>query len=152
MITGQPESGKSTLARALQYKLKLRGCQTILLDGDMWRDMTLNKDYTEHGRRLNLSSAYQTALLLEIDYVVIMAFVAPYRDMRERIKAITSVAEVYTVRPVEVKHKDRQVADYEPPERNYVMVVMTRPIDAVVHEVLEYVVRLGLDDTKAALE
>ena len=51
-LTGQPASGKTTLAKLLLNKLKNQYGENIFLniDGDDLRDLFQNKDYSRKGR------------------------------------------------------------------------------------------------------
>jgi adenylate kinase family enzyme len=79
LIYGQPASGKTTLANEL---IDLYG-RSINIDGDAWRDVTKNKDYSDAGRKLNLKGAFDAALYLETQgFTVILSFVTPFKEMR----------------------------------------------------------------------
>ena len=60
-LTGQPGSGKTTLANLLKkhfntsesYKNKT----VVIVDGDDLRDITVNKDYSRKGRENNIKTA-----------------------------------------------------------------------------------------------
>jgi bifunctional enzyme CysN/CysC len=85
-LTGLSGSGKSTLAMALERHLFDRGRQVYVLDGDNVRQ-GLNKDLgfgaddrTENIRRI----AEVAALFADAGFVVITAFISPYREDRAR--------------------------------------------------------------------
>lgn len=96
-FTGQPETGKSTLSKELVPKLKTQypGYSIIILDGDVIREVTNNKDYTESGRRTNIMNAYGiagailTAAKIDKSFkpIVIIALISPYLDLREKLKS-----------------------------------------------------------------
>jgi adenylylsulfate kinase-like enzyme len=90
LFFGQPGSGKTTLAGELE-KVVSTTCpphQKIKwIDGDQWREITKNKDYSREGRMLNLQGAFDLAINMESqDYFVILSFVAPYQDLRNHLK------------------------------------------------------------------
>ena len=89
-ITGNTGSGKTTLAR------KMKNNNNILLDGDdmrgVWTDLKLTKaDRCEN----NLRIARLAALLDRQGFEVIVAVIAPYRELRKQIKKITKCKFIY---------------------------------------------------------
>ena len=89
-ITGQSKSGKSTLAKKIRTN-------EIILDGDKMRasinqDLGLSKkDRYENNLRI-------ARLAKELDtqgFDVIVATIAPYRELREQIKRITGCRFIY---------------------------------------------------------
>jgi adenylylsulfate kinase len=89
LFFGQPGSGKTTLASELERVINTRypHQKTKWIDGDQWREMTKNKDYSREGRILNLRGAFDLAIKLESeDHLVILSFVAPYQELRNYLK------------------------------------------------------------------
>jgi adenylylsulfate kinase-like enzyme len=79
LLFGQPASGKTTLAELLNLMSK-----SISIDGDKWRDITENKDYSKEGRIRNLKGAFDMALYLEREGLFpILSFVTPYEELRK---------------------------------------------------------------------
>ena len=73
LLFGQPASGKTTLADKFEYNNQIR------IDGDRWRDITQNKDYSKEGRLKNLKGAFDMALYLEKEgFLPILSVVTPY--------------------------------------------------------------------------
>ena len=60
LFTGQPGSGKTTLAKKLQFWLqteKRNWRKSVLhIDGDKLRELFPNKDYSKEGREKNIRS------------------------------------------------------------------------------------------------
>ena len=56
-LIGQPHSGKSTLAVHLKNALDINNPlrKAFIVDGDFLRKLLNNKDYSEKGRRDNIS-------------------------------------------------------------------------------------------------
>jgi len=86
LFFGQPASGKTTLAdRICAMPSMFYEIDTFIrIDGDKWRDVTNNKDYSKQGRLNNLKGAFDMALYLEKEgYTPILSFVTPYEELRE---------------------------------------------------------------------
>ena len=64
-LTGQPGSGKTTLANELLLYFKKEGTpkRIINLDGDDLRNINKNKDYSKEGRIKNISTQLKIWLL-----------------------------------------------------------------------------------------
>ncbi|MBW3628430.1 MAG: sulfate adenylyltransferase subunit CysN [Gemmatimonadetes bacterium] len=89
-FTGLSGSGKSTIAARLERRLFERGCQTMLLDGDMLRH-GLNGDlgFSPADRRENIRRVGEVSrLFFEAGNIVLCTFVSPYRDDRDRVRAL----------------------------------------------------------------
>ncbi len=84
-FTGLPGSGKSTLAIEVEQKLFEKGWQVYVLDGDNVRqglsaDLGFSpEDRTENIRRIG----EMAALFADAGFLVITAFISPYRADRE---------------------------------------------------------------------
>jgi adenylylsulfate kinase-like enzyme len=92
-ITGQPATGKSTLANELKNKLAPKSC--LIIDGDQFRNETNNQDYSKAGRRLNVERIMMRALEENNNYnYVIVAAVSPFIDQRNWIKEKTGAKEI----------------------------------------------------------
>jgi adenylylsulfate kinase-like enzyme len=120
-LTGQPGSGKSKLAKLLYDKYsKSNPC--IIIDGDDLRQKTGNFDYSKEGRDKNINNAQLLArFLYHSGYVVIVALVSPYKDLREQFKKEfgDNIYEVY-VHCNDLRGKEEyHVANYEQPTMNY---------------------------------
>jgi bifunctional enzyme CysN/CysC len=89
-FTGLSGSGKSTIARELERRLFGRGYRTMLLDGDQLRHgLCGDLGFGERDRRENLRRAGEVArLFFEQGSIVLCTFVSPYREERDRIRAL----------------------------------------------------------------
>lgn len=89
-LTGLSGAGKSTLAAAVQQRLVEAGHLGVVLDGDVVRrglcsDLGFSPvDRAENVRRV----AHVARLFADSGLVVLVALISPYRDDRERARAI----------------------------------------------------------------
>jgi adenylylsulfate kinase-like enzyme len=91
LLFGQPASGKTTLADIVANEwenwTEVSGAP-LRIDGDKWREITKNKDYSKEGRVRNLRGAFDMALYLEKEgFTVILSFVTPYQELRDYLKS-----------------------------------------------------------------
>ncbi len=98
-LTGLSGSGKSTLAMALQRRLFEAGRQVYVLDGDNVRQ-GLNRDlgFSPEDRTENIRRIAEVArLFADAGFIVLTAFISPYREDRDNARAIVgeSFREVY---------------------------------------------------------
>jgi adenylylsulfate kinase len=120
-FTGQPGSGKTTIANELVKLKSFKNC--IIIDGDDLRDIFKNKDYSESGRRKNIERAQDIAKFLNYNNKnVIVSLVSPYRDQREIFKQELGdqIKEIY-IHTNNIRGKESfHVNEYEPPLQNYI--------------------------------
>lgn len=89
-FTGLSGSGKSTLAHQVEEKLFDKGWYTYILDGDNVRH-GLNGDlgFSESDRRENIRRVGEVAkLFVDAGVVVLAAFISPYHEDRDRVRAL----------------------------------------------------------------
>tara|TARA_B100001173_G_C15912509_1_gene514767 strand:- start:521 stop:988 length:468 start_codon:yes stop_codon:yes gene_type:complete len=117
-LTGQPASGKTTLANMLVDYFQKNGKENdcFNIDGDDLRDLFQNKDYSRKGRfaniRLGMSIA---AYLINKNKTPIISLVSPYIELREEFKEKYQVLEVY-LHTTEIRGREDYFAkDYEIP-------------------------------------
>lgn len=117
-LTGQPGSGKTTLANFLMEEIpKLDSkIKLINLDGDDLRHINKNKDYSKEGRIKNISTAISIMrFLANKNYLCIVSIVAPYRFLRDELKNDFPFLEVY-LHTNEIRGREDFFAkDYEIP-------------------------------------
>jgi len=143
LLTGQPNSGKTTIGTQLRDIACRAQYDTILIDGDKLREWTGNADYTEAGRRKNIESAFAIAMALDgYETVIIIALVAPYRELREHLKAYGAVLEVYLHTTRKHAVKDTRRSNYEPPESNFIDVDTDQPLAECVETIANEVSRM----------
>ena len=142
-FTGQPGSGKTTLAeRFIKDKLigfmKIQPVRIVHIDGDDLREVVDNKDYSEKGRRENITLAMNlTRFLDNKGFIVVVSLVSPYRDLREELKMERNIAEFY-LHTTEIRGKEDYFAEgYEPPIHNFTDIDTNTPIEECIDEILD---------------
>jgi len=140
-FTGQPGSGKTTLAKLLFSYLKDHDedLKILNIDGDGIRDVFKNYDYSKAGRLKNISNAQTVARFLDSkNYIVIVSLVSPYKWQREELKATNKVLEVY-LSTTEIRgREDYHVTDYEPPTEHFLALdTGSLTPDACVYKIVE---------------
>ena len=117
-LTGQPGSGKTTLAQGLISKISNGNSsfKIINLDGDDLRDINKNKDYSKEGRIKNISTAISIMrFLANKNYICVVSIVAPYKFLRDELKSEFPFLEIY-LHTSEVRGREDFFAkDYEKP-------------------------------------
>lgn len=87
LITGRASSGKSTHAKRLAQEYKAKGLGVSVLDGDVYRAINQNDDFTDLGRYRNLKGLAETAQMIEASgRVCIVACIAPRREWRDMMR------------------------------------------------------------------
>jgi bifunctional enzyme CysN/CysC len=107
-MTGLSGSGKSTIAAAAEHTLVGSGRNAYMLDGDNLRH-GLNADlgFSEEDRAENVRRVGEVAkLLAEAGVVSIVSLVSPFKDAREKVRAVHEEAgipfyEVFVDTPLE---------------------------------------------------
>jgi len=118
-LTGQPGSGKSTIANEL---VSDSVGAFINIDGDDLREIFQNKDYSEVGRRKNIELAQHMAEFLHRKgFHPVVSLVSPYKDQRDKFKEKMGkdILEVY-VHTTQIRGRENYfVKEYEEPSENY---------------------------------
>ena len=117
-LTGQPGSGKTTLAKAFIEKILKENpnSKIINLDGDDLRKINKNQDYSKKGRIKNISTAISIMRFLSNkDYICVVSIVAPYKFLRDELKDEFPFLEVYLHTEDIRGREDFFAKDYEKP-------------------------------------
>ena len=116
-LTGQPGSGKTTLAN----KLITYFDNSINIDGDGLRKIFNNYDYTKQGRIKNITTVVDIAKFLHSkDMTVIISVVCPYKKYRDELKKCYNMIEIY-VHTKEIRGREKNFSnEYEKPIENFI--------------------------------
>lgn len=117
-LTGQPGSGKTTLANKFIANLRKNNASAkiINLDGDDLRNINKNKDYSKEGRIKNISTAISIIrFLANKKYICVVSIVAPYRFLRDTLKTEFPFLEVYLYTSEKRGRENFFAEDYEEP-------------------------------------
>ena len=98
-FTGLSGSGKSTIARILEKRLRQLGRKVEVLDGDVVRtNLSKGLGFSKEDRDTNIKRiGFVCQLLTRNDVVAIAAAISPYREVRDYNRSlIGNFVEVYT--------------------------------------------------------
>ncbi|GAA1911768.1 adenylyl-sulfate kinase [Streptomyces sodiiphilus] len=108
-LTGLPSAGKTTIARALEKRLREQGRRTEVLDGDEIREfLSAGLGFSRQDRDTNVRRiGFVAELLASHGVIVLVPVIAPYAASREAVrerhaKNGTGYLEVHVATPVEV--------------------------------------------------
>jgi adenylylsulfate kinase len=92
-LTGLPGSGKTTIAKALQPRLKESGFKVELLDGDIVRkELSPELGFTKQDREIHARRVvYLSKLLSRNGIISIVSLISPYRDFRRYARSETNM-------------------------------------------------------------
>jgi adenylylsulfate kinase-like enzyme len=124
---GQPGSGKTTLANALN--LRINGIQ---VDGDDVRNVFNNKDYSKEGRIKNLTLINNIVRFLDHkNFDVIVSVVSPYQEIRDQMLDLD--IKYFYVYTSEVRGKEQFfVKDLEIGKNDVMLDTTNKNIDEVL--------------------
>jgi adenylyl-sulfate kinase len=103
-FTGLSGSGKSTLAEALAPRLRAQGKKVEILDGDAVRThLSKGLGFSREDRDTNIARiAFVAHLLARNGVIVITAAISPFRETRDKARAmIGDFFEVHVAPPLE---------------------------------------------------
>jgi adenylylsulfate kinase len=106
-FTGLSGAGKSTLAHAVEEHLHRMECQTFVLDGDNVRHgLCGDLGFSAADRVENIRRIGEVAkLFMEAGVIVLTAFISPFREDRNKVRAMVQPGEfieIYCQCPIEV--------------------------------------------------
>jgi adenylylsulfate kinase len=103
--TGLSGSGKTTIAKALEKKLRERGVSVEILDGDIVRtNLSKGLGFSKEDRDINIRRiGFVANLLARNGVIAITAAISPYREVRDEVRETSErFVEVYVNAPLEV--------------------------------------------------
>lgn len=166
-LTGLSGSGKSTIAVDLEHALVENGYYAYVLDGDNIRHgLNRNLSFSPEDRSENIRRIGEVAkLFCDANLITIASFISPYRQDRERVRAIQGEGEFIEVfvkcplavceerdtkglykraRAGEVEEFTGISAPYEEPEIPEIVVDTSRiSLDECVRDILAYLEEKG---------
>jgi adenylyl-sulfate kinase len=104
-MTGLSGAGKTTIALAMEEKLRERGVKLERLDGDVVREsLTRDLGFSAEDRTKNIERITFVAKLLSRNGVgCICSFISPYQSIRDNVRRdTTNFIEVFVDAPLEV--------------------------------------------------
>ena len=104
-FTGLSGAGKSTLSEIIEARLKARGRNVEILDGDIVRThLSKGLGFSREDRDINIKRiAFVCSLLTRNGVVCISAAISPYREAREWArKEVGNFVEIYVKCPIDV--------------------------------------------------
>jgi adenylylsulfate kinase len=104
-FTGLSGAGKSTLSEVIEHRLKARGRNVEVLDGDVVRThLSKGLGFSKEDRDTNIKRiAFVCGLLTRNDVACISAAISPYRETRAWARNhIGNFVEVYVKCPIDV--------------------------------------------------
>jgi adenylylsulfate kinase len=142
LFTGQPGSGKTTLAKKLQMWLqtdKKNWRKSVFhIDGDQLRELFPNTDYSKEGRYKNIGKAFDIAKFLDASgNDVVISLVSPYKELREEFKSQCKVQEIYCHTKQMRGREDKFALDYEPPIEFYIDLDTSESADETFKKLLK---------------
>ncbi len=145
LFTGQPGSGKTTLAKKLQMWLqtdKKNWRKSVFhIDGDQLRELFPNKDYSKEGREKNIQKAFDIAKYLDnCGNDVVISMVSPYIELREQLKSECKVIEIYCHTKKMRGREDKFALDYEPPIQFFVDLDTSDNTDNTFNKLLKMII------------
>lgn len=107
LFTGQPGSGKTTLGKKLQFWLQT--------DKKNWRKSVFHIDEGQSNNPFEIAKYLDSC-----DIDVVITYIFPNREVREKLKSECKVTEIYCHTKKMRGIEDKFVLDYEPPIKFFV--------------------------------
>lgn len=142
LLCGQPTSGKTTIAHALQARFySLIGKSFPIVDGDDIRSIFGNTSFDKDGRLRNLTKISDIATFLNHQYeIVIISAVFPYDESRNYLTSMNegAVRFIYLTYNGERGRETYHVKDFEPPTLCLKLDTSKMTVDECVDKIITY--------------
>ena len=144
LFTGQPGSGKTTMAKKLQFWLqtdKKNWRKSVFhIDGDQLRELFPNTDYSKEGRERNIQKAFDIAKYLDdCGSDVVISLVSPYIELREKFKSECKVQEIYCHTKKIRGREDFFALDYEKPIQFFIDLDTSDTLDTTFSKLIKMI-------------
>tara|TARA_R110000824_G_scaffold40401_2_gene121210 strand:+ start:2944 stop:3654 length:711 start_codon:yes stop_codon:yes gene_type:complete len=102
-MTGLSGAGKTTLARAVEKRLKTKGFKIEIIDGDEYREgLCRDLGFSKEDRNTNIRRlGFVGKVLSRNNVVTIMSAINPYEDLRKELEGTCGAKTVFIKCPVE---------------------------------------------------
>lgn len=147
-ITGLSGAGKTTIGTKLYNYLKEKKDNVVFLDGDILREVYLNKDYSQEGRRnLTYQHSRLCKMLTKQGIDVVICIIAMYEECREwNRQNIDNYTEIYLKVDIDELIRRDQKQLYSRALRNEIPDVMGINMDYEEPENPDIIIKNNGDD------
>ena len=133
VLYGQPGSGKTTLSQLLCTHIQHQssGNEAVVIDGDKFREIFKQTDYSPKGRKNNIRAANTVATYIStVNTVdVILALVNPYKHLRAELKANNSQVVEILLESGRDLRREHHVENFEVGDPNHIINTDSLPDD-----------------------
>lgn len=131
VLFGQPNCGKTTLAEQLSKHL----VDSELIDGDRFRELFKNTDYSKEGRITNLKKACDIAYYIHHNKLksnVILSMVFPYYEVREYLRSLHPKTHFFFLKYEEPRGRENyHVQDFDIPNQEEYVITLDTEADTI---------------------
>lgn len=131
VLFGQPNCGKTTLAEELAKHL----ADSELIDGDKFRELFKNTDYSKEGRITNLKKACDIAFYLHQNKLksnVILSMVFPYLEVRDYLRSLHPKSHFFFLMYQEPRGRENyHVEDFDLPKAEEGVSIINTDADTI---------------------
>ena len=143
VLYGQPGSGKTTLSQLLCTHIQHQptGNEAKIIDGDKFREIFKQTDYSKKGRENNIRAANTVATYIsKVNSVdVILALVNPYEHLRRELKEANPLVVEILLESDRDLRREYHVEDFEIGEPDHIVNTDSLPDDtwSLLRDLLE---------------
>tara|TARA_R110002167_G_scaffold112085_7_gene284316 strand:+ start:1041 stop:1484 length:444 start_codon:yes stop_codon:yes gene_type:complete len=125
VLYGQPGSGKTTLSQLLCTHIhhQPEGNEAVIIDGDKFRKLFKQTDYSTKGRENNITAANTVATYISQVHTVdvILALVNPYEHLRAELRTNNPLVTEILLESNRDLRRDYHVEEFEIGEPDHVI-------------------------------